>query len=123
MKQDFPRVPADTTLQTLVDHYVLPGTGRYFVVNTPSGLAGLVTLDSIRKVPRSDWPVTAAAQVMVALQSLDSTRPDAILWSALEKMGRDGVDQLPVVDGNGIVGILSREDVVHYLHVLQAFAR
>jgi Zn-dependent protease len=123
MKQDFPRVPADTTLQTLVDHYVLPGTGRYFVVNTPSGFAGLVTLDSIRKVPRSDWPVTAAAQVMVPLQSLDSTRPDAILWSALEKMGRDGVNQLPVVDGNGIVGILSREDVVHYLHVLQAFAR
>ena len=63
-----------------------------------------------------------ASQVMVPLQSLDSTSPDAGLWSALEKMGRDGVNQLPVIQGTGIVGILSREDVVHYLHVLQGFA-
>jgi CBS domain-containing protein len=45
-----------------------------------------------------------------------------VLWSALEKMGRDGVNQLPVFEGNGIVGILSREDVLHYLSALQAFA-
>jgi len=37
-------------------------------------------------------------------------------------MGRDGVNQLPVVDGSGIVGILSREDILHYLTVLRAFA-
>jgi predicted transcriptional regulator len=36
-------------------------------------------------------------------------------------MGRDGVNQLPVVDGNGIVGMLSREDILHYLSVLQTF--
>jgi Zn-dependent protease/CBS domain-containing protein len=122
MKRDFPQVPGNTSLQVLVDKFVLPGTGRYFVVNTPSGCAGLVTLDSIRKVPWSDWPATSAAQVMVPLQNLDSTQPNAVLWRALEKMGRDGVNQLPVIEGNGIVGILTREDVVHYLHVLQAFA-
>ena len=60
---------------------------------------------------------------MVPLTKLDATRPDAELWTALEKMGRDGVNQLPVVEGSGIVGILTREDVVHYMHVLQAFAR
>jgi Zn-dependent protease/CBS domain-containing protein len=123
MKRDFPQVSGDISLQTIVDRYVLPGTGRYFVVHTPSGYAGLVTLDSIRKVPRLDWPVTTAAQVMVPVQNLDSTRPDAVLWTALQKMGRDGVNQLPVIEGNGIVGVLTREDVVHYLHVLQAFAR
>lgn len=94
----------------------------YFVVNRPSGSAGLVTLDSIRKVPRSDWPVTTAARVMVPLQDLDSMRPDAVLWATLEKMGHDRVNQLPVIEGNGTVGILTREDVVHYLHVLHAFA-
>lgn len=123
MKRDFPQVSGDTSLQTLVDKFVLRGTGRYFVVNTPSGYAGLVTLDSIRKVPRSDWPITNAAQIMVPLQNLNSTRPDAVLWAALEKLGREGVNQLPVIEGSGIVGILTREDVVHYLHVLQALAR
>jgi CBS domain-containing protein len=59
---------------------------------------------------------------MVPFQNLATTQPNAVLWSALEKMGRDGVNQLPVLEGNGIVGILSREDVLHYLSALQAFA-
>ncbi|MGB9510322.1 MAG: site-2 protease family protein [Candidatus Acidiferrum sp.] len=122
MKKDFPQISGDVTLQKLVDNYILPNGVRYFVVNGENNLPGLVTLASIQKVPRSEWPVTTASQVMVPLQRLDSTSPDAGLWSALEKMGRDGVNQLPVIQGTGIVGILSREDVVHYLHVLQGFA-
>jgi len=92
------------------------------VVNGGNSPPGLVTLTSIQKVPREEWPVTTAKQVMEPLQRLASTSPDAALWTALEKMGRDGVNQLPVVQGAGIVGILSREDVVHYLRVLQGFA-
>ncbi|MGB7434791.1 MAG: site-2 protease family protein [Candidatus Acidiferrum sp.] len=122
MKKDFPQISGDVTLQKLVDNYILPNGVRYFVVNGENNLPGLVTLASIQRVPRSEWPVTTASQVMVPLQRLDSTSPDAGLWSALEKMGRDGVNQLPVIQGTGIVGILSREDVVHYLHVLQGFA-
>jgi Zn-dependent protease/CBS domain-containing protein len=122
MSRDFPQISADVTLQTLVDNDILPHGVRYFVVNAQNGMPGLVTLATIRKVPRSEWPTTTASQVMVPLQRLDSTSPDAALWSALEKMGRDGVNQLPVVQGTGIVGILSREDVVHYLHVLQGVA-
>ena len=122
MQRDFPQIPGNTTLQHLVDEYILPGKSRYFVVNS-DGTSGLVTLSAIQKIPRAEWPMTLASQVMVPLQRLDSTRPDAVLWSALEKMGRDGVNQLPVVEGSGIVGILSREDVVQYLRLLQAFAR
>ncbi len=120
MKRDFPRVSGDVTLQELVDKYILPTGIRYFVVNGASGEAGLVTLGGIRKVLRSDWGKTPASAAMVPFQKLDSTRPDAVLWSALEKMGRDGVNQLPVVEGGGIVGVLSREDIFQYLRVLQA---
>ncbi len=122
MRRDFPHVSGDVTLQELVDKHVLPGGVRYFVVTDEHGPAGMVTLASIRGVPRAAWPTTTAAQVMVPVQKLDTIRPDARLWSALEKMGRDGVNQLPVVDGNGIVGMLSREDILHYLSVLRAFA-
>lgn len=122
MKRDFPQIPGDLTLQNLVDNYILTHGDRYFVVNGDNGPPGLLTLSSIQNVPRSEWPTTTAAQVMVPLPRLDWTSPDEGLWTALEKMGRDGVNQLPVVQGTGIVGMLSREDVVQYLHVLQGFA-
>ena len=122
MKREFPHVSGSVTLQELVDKHILPGGVRYFVVNDANGPAGMVTLGSIRKIPRAAWPATTASQVMVPIQKLATIRPDARLWSALELMGRNGVNQLPVVDGGGIVGILSREDILHYLSVLRAFA-
>jgi Zn-dependent protease len=121
MKRSFPEVAGNVTVQELVDKRILQEGGHYFVVHNGDGQNGLVTLPAIRAVPRSAWPITTVSQVMVPLQKLDKTHPDAVLWSALEKMGRDGVDQLPVVDGNGIVGVLSREDIVQYLRVLRAF--
>ena len=122
MKRNFPCISGDVTLQELVDKQILIGGVRYFVVGDATGLIGMVTLASIQRIPRSEWPTTTASAVMVPVQKLATIRPDARLWSALEKMGRDGVNQLPVVDGSGIVGLLSREDILHYLTVLRAFA-
>jgi len=123
MSRDLPAVSGEVTIQDLVDRHILPSGASYFAVDAGNGAVGLVTVEAIRRVPRSEWPVTKAAQVMLPLQKLTSTHPDAKLWSALEKMGRDGVNQLPVVEDQGIVGMLSREDIVHYLQILRAFAR
>ncbi|HTV60618.1 MAG TPA: site-2 protease family protein [Verrucomicrobiae bacterium] len=122
MKRDFPEIAGSVTLQELVDNHVLPGGNRYFIVRDSGGTAGMVTLGGIRSVPRAAWADTTAAQIMVPLEKLATTRPDAVLWSALEKMGRDGVNQLPVVQGNSVVGVLSRDDLLHYLQVLRSFA-
>jgi hypothetical protein len=54
------------------------------------------------------WPATTASEVMIPLQKLDTTGPDRPLW--------------PVVRGNGIVGMISREDILHYLRALRAVA-
>ncbi len=121
MVRSFPQVPASITIEELARQTGLPSNGRSVFAMLPDGAAGLVTLAAIRSVPHETWPSTTAAQVMVPLSEVDSTQPDAVLWSALEKMGRDGVNQLAVVDGNGIVGMLSREDILHYLSVLKTF--
>jgi CBS domain-containing protein len=63
---------------------------------------------------------------MIPLGKLISIQPAAELLSALSKMGRDGVNQLPVVNGDRhdrIVGMLSRDDLLQYLRILQALAK
>ena len=122
MRKDFPRIPGDITLQALVDHFVLSESTRYFVVSGEISGEGLITLSTLRGIARDAWPATTAAQVMMPVARLDTTTPETGLWAALEKMGRDGVNQLPVVEGSAIVGILSREDILHYLRVLETFA-
>ena len=121
MKRNFPSIGAGATLREMVERLFEQSDSRYFLVDSNRGPVGIVTLASIRTVPRSAWPTTPVSQVMVPLQRLATIGPDSPLWSALEKMGRDGVNQLPVIGTHGIVGVLSREDIVHYVNLLQAF--
>ncbi len=112
-------VPADLTLQQLVDEHIL-GTGeRCFLVNREDDIVGLMTLHRIKEVPRSEWTTTSAAQVMLPLEHLKCVEPDTELWDALQKMDRNGVNQLPITRGNHVIGMLSREDVITFLRTLQ----
>lgn len=122
MQRNFVQVPAETPLADLVDRGLAPMGTRAAIVTIAGAAAGLVTVSAIRNVPREHWPATTAGQIMVPFQRLATTQPDAVLWSALEKMGRDGVNQMPVVDSGGVVGVLSREDILHYLSGLHAVA-
>jgi Zn-dependent protease/CBS domain-containing protein len=119
MNQQYTAIPADTTLQHLVDDHILASGRRSFVVKRGNTVAGLLTLHTIKGIPRSDWPTVAVAQAMIPAEQMKRLRPDTELWAALEEMDRDGVNQLPVMVDGQIQGMLSREDVVGYLRTLR----
>jgi Zn-dependent protease len=123
MKREFEPLPGDLTLEELVEKHVLVGGQRAFIISRSGRPVGLLTLSTVREVPRSKWATTTAGEAMVPMERLISIPASAELWTALEKMGRDGVNQLPVVDDGTIIGLLARDDVVDYLRVLQQLSR
>ena len=112
-------VPEDLTLQELVDEHILGSGQRCFLVNNGETTIGLMTLHRIKEVPKNQWATTNAAQVMLPLEQLKRIDLDTELWAALQKMDRDGVNQLPVTRENHVIGMLSREDVITFLRTLQ----
>lgn len=56
---------------------------------------------------------------MTPVAQMKWVRPEVELQQALEEMDRDGVNQLPIMTDGTVVGMLSREDVISYLHTLQ----
>ncbi len=119
MRSHCDTVPAELPLQRLVDEHVLGGGARCFLVNRGEDTVGLMTLHRIKEVPRQDWSTTTAAQAMVPLERLKRINPDAELWTALQEMDRDGVNQLPVMRDGHVVGMLGREDFIAFLRTLQ----
>jgi Zn-dependent protease/CBS domain-containing protein len=113
------RISTDTALQTLIDQEILSHGRRCFLVTRNDQVIGLLTLHSIKEIPQASWATTTAAEAMIPVDKLSTVAPNAELSTALERMGRDGMNQLPVMQGNDFVGMLSREDVVHYLQTLQ----
>jgi Zn-dependent protease len=119
MSSHCPVIPGDVTLQQLVDEHVLVGGQRCFLVTRGRETVGLMTLHRIKEVPRHEWPTTSAAEVMVPMEQLKRTNPDTELWTALQEMDRDGVNQLPVTKDHQVIGMLNREDVITFLRTLQ----
>ena len=112
-------IAADLTLQDLVDEHIL-GSGQHcFLIDRGDDAVGLLTLQQIRQVPRPQWATTRAGQVMVPLAQSRSVDADAELWSALQSLDRNGVNQLPVSRNHHVVGMLSREDVISFLRTLR----
>jgi len=112
-------IPPDALLQQVIDEHILSGGQRCVLVNRGENTVGLITLHRIKEVPPDEWPRTSAAQVMLPLEKMKWISPDKELWTALEQMDRDGVNQLPVMTNGRMVGMLSREDVITFLRTLQ----
>lgn len=112
-------VPADLTLQDLVEEHIV-GSGQHcFLVSRGDETVGLVTLQRMKEVPRPEWATTRVGRVMLPLEQSESIDPDAELWPAMLKLDRNGVNQLPVTRNHQVVGMLSREDVISFLRTMQ----
>ncbi len=119
MNRSYPEIPADLTLQKVVDSHVLGSGHRSFVVTRGDELAGLLTLHRIKEVPRGDWPTTTVLQAMIPAVQVKRIGPEAGLSGALKEMDADGVNQLPVMTDGHVLGMLTREGVIGFLRTIQ----
>jgi len=65
-----PTVPANISLQKLIDEYFLPRGLRFALVIQGDRLAGLITLSDIRHVPREQWEYIPVGQAMIPVVRL-----------------------------------------------------
>ena len=112
-------VSADLTLQQLADEHILSLGQRCFLVNRGDRTVGLITPHRLNALPRSEWKAATTAQVMMPLEQSKRVGPETELAAALQLMDRDGVNQLPVMVQEQVVGMLTREDLITFLRTLQ----
>lgn len=115
MTRECPRVERAWTLEKLVHEEVLGAGRRCFFVVRDGALDGLLTLHEVKAVPRERWGETSVGDVVTPADRLTVVRPDESLVAALEKMDDAGVAQMPVVAGGELVGMIGREQILHYV--------
>lgn len=115
MVRDCPVVDGHSTIQTFIDDTLLPTGHRCFVVAEDDAIVGLITLHEVKAVDRARWPSTLVYEVMRPLAQLRTVTPATPVADALEMMGHDDINQLPVVSDRRLVGMLSRDHILRYL--------
>jgi Zn-dependent protease/CBS domain-containing protein len=116
MNRNYVKVPADISLQTLIDHQII-GSGKrcFVVVDTTEQVIGLLTLHHLKEIPKQDWEKITTGQIMTPLSQVRWLETGTPVKAALEEMDQDGVNQLPVMSQGEIVGMLTRENIISFL--------
>ena len=115
MDKDCTTVDSNLNVQSLVEEYLLRTGRRCFVVAQKGEIEGLVTPHEIKELERQRWPYTTLHDIMRPLDQLHTVAPDTPVMEALETMGRDDVNQLPVVADHHLEGVITRAHVLQFV--------
>ncbi len=115
MVQDCPVVESRTDLQTLVEEHLLKTGQRCFMVSESDETVGMITPHEIKNVERRMWAFKTAADVMKPIEEIHTVKPETLVSEALEIIGREDVNQLPVFSDGRLEGIISRDRILRYL--------
>jgi Zn-dependent protease len=121
MSHNYAIISPTITLQRLTDMHILGEGRRFFIVQDENSVRGVLTLQTIRQIPRDQWLNMTAEQAMIQAGDMQWVRPESELWDALERMDQNGVNQLPVIQDDQIAGLLTRENIISFLRTLQEF--
>jgi Zn-dependent protease len=123
MTRDCESLDGNLNVQNFVEEHLLRSGRRCFVVEQHGEVVGLVTPHEIRGLERQRWPYTTLHDVMRPLDQVHTVTPATLVSEALETMGRDDVNQLPVVSNNHLEGVVSRAQVLQVLQTRAELSR
>ena len=115
MKRDPATIGPDATIYDAVYKYLFQQGIRALPVCDDDRLVGIISLTDIRGVPQNRWPEVRVRDEMTPAP-LRSLTPDNELIRALELLGEYSVHQAPVLEGDQLVGLLTRANIIEYLH-------
>ncbi len=117
MTSDCPVVPSNITVSRLVQENVFASGCRFLLVADESKVEGILTLHNISNVSRQNWDVTQVKEIMTPLNRLKVAHPDQDALSILEQMDENDINQMPVVSGGRVIGLIARDNLIRFLRI------
>jgi Zn-dependent protease len=121
MEADPVRVPAVTTIADAVHDYLLPHDHDAFAIEDSGRIVGVVTLESVRKVPRSHWSGRLIVDVMTRVTADTIVDPHTPMTTVLDRFG-GSADSIAVGDRDHVVGVITPWDLTTWLRRRHALA-
>ena len=122
MLTHFVRVTPQMRVDTLIDEHLMTSGQRAFPVEVDGRLVGMISLGDMRKYKRDQWHEVTVGGAMTTVTDLAKIGPDVSALEALEIIARRDLAQLPVVQGERLLGLLRREDILKWLSLHTAMS-
>ncbi|MEA1959244.1 MAG: site-2 protease family protein, partial [Chloroflexota bacterium] len=119
MNRELPRIPWNVNLLDLVQGTLMRSTNPFYLVTDGDGVAGVLTLWQIKRVPQRDWGLVTARQVMMPVEQMKRVSPGDDALSVLEKIDESQADAVAVVSEGRVVGVILRDSLIEFARRLQ----
>lgn len=106
----------DATLRTAGERMLDRGVGSVVVVRDAVPVGILTETDAVRAGVGTDRPFDDIAVREVASHPVVTTTADVTARKAVRRMKDEGIKKLPVVEGDELLGIVTRGDVASHYH-------
>jgi Zn-dependent protease len=113
MTQDYTPIKQQISFG-LVREYIINSGQQCFVVIEDGKLNGIVTLGDIQ-IPEKRWDSTRISDIMTPAKRLKTAQPHQSAVDLLEQMDDYDIDQIPVVQEDRLVGMVTRERLLRFL--------
>jgi Zn-dependent protease/predicted transcriptional regulator len=114
MTAELPTVGREISLEDYAREILRTGRRAHLVV-AHEQLVGLMTAEAMHSVPQHDWDVTSVQAVMLPKDKLLWAAPEEPALSLLDRMRNVGMQQMPVIAGGSVVGIVTRDSILQVL--------
>lgn len=111
-------VSSQTKVEEVVREVFLHGGRRAAAVCHEDRLVGIVTLADVKELPQEEWANTPVEKIMTG-EPFHSVGIHDDLSSALRLLGKNDLNQIPVLQDGRLKGLLSRADIIRYLQLSQ----
>ena len=112
MARECPVISQQFSLGQLVQDCILVTGQRYFVVADGVKLQGIVTMRNIKRIPKERWNSTLIGEIMTPASELKSAQAEQTAASLLEQMDELGINQMPVLEQDKVIGIVTRDSLI-----------
>jgi Zn-dependent protease/predicted transcriptional regulator len=117
MQRSFERADPDMPVRALVNEHLMSSGQHAFPVERDGRFLGMVCVRDLQKALGQAAEQARVGDIMTPAERLVTVSPGTDAMHALALLGRQGVNQLPVVENGRLVGLLRREDLVKWLTV------
>jgi Zn-dependent protease len=120
MTREFATVESATPLAQVVSDTMLAHNARSAAVEHYGRFVGFLTLADLMRAPQDQWATVRADAVMIPRGRLATAAPAEPALTALGRMQAGDYNQMPVVAGDEMVGLLTRNDVLRFLQLRES---
>ncbi len=113
-------VGTNLSIEKLIEEFYKHKFGAFPVMDD-SILKGLITMNRLKDIPKSQWTKTAVGEVMVPLEHCLVVGPDEEAVEAMMKMASEGAGRALVVQEDRLLGILSNTDMMRLIKIKTMF--